>query len=175
MKSKSVIFTMLILITLFACKMNNESPYPGIEIVNDSFVVYNVEDYSKIFFENRKAKIKCIDTICSYYTKLALNDLKKGKRIYFTFLIQETEGMKSLLKENGIEYQETLFYDTHLGCFEMQCYQKTMNDYIYQEYGEHFIDSLKSVSIRDYLIKHPKAKFMEDGLDRRQEYLDGRR
>jgi hypothetical protein len=175
MNKLSVFFALLF---LTSCNQNKEtatSKYPGIEKVNDSFIVYSPEDYGRIFFKDRKAKIKCIDTLCPFRKNQALADLKAGKRIYFVSIIPQTERLKSLLAQYGIECRESYPSDTQLGDFDSYCYQSTMNEYICNAYGKNFIDSLTTLCIKKYITQHPNEPWMEDGKDRRREYLNNKK
>lgn len=179
MHTKTIILFVALTLTASCSKDRaaEMSPYPGIEKVNDSFVVYSPEDYSRIFLNDRKAKIKCIDTICPYMENKAVHEVLNGKKIFFVnTLIPQTEELVPLLKKYGIECREARFSDIRTTkYFEPYCYEDTMSLNVCNTFGKHLIDSLTTVSLTNYIKKHPGKPWIEDGVDRRQDYIDGKR
>lgn len=156
--------------TLFSCKKNTETEkFPKYD-KNGKLIVYNVEEYSKLWFKNRKLKVTVIDTFCENQKKRAIKDIKNGKLIYFGFHHYEFSKMTKILKKYGIESKEHLGGCLRMGGFEPFCYQEEMNKEINRKYGENFIDSVFKIAQREFVLENPEVEYIEDGIDLREKY-----
>lgn len=138
---------------------------------NGNLIVYNQEVYAKMWFKNRNLKVTVIDTFCINQKKRAIQDIKKGKLIYFGSDILEFKKLTLLLEKYGIQTKDFSRSCVRLGGFQPYCYQDEMRKEIDKRYGENFIDSLSEVAKKQYIMENPHLKYMEDGKDLREKYL----
>ncbi len=137
---------------------------------NGNLIVYNIEEYSKLWFKNRKLKVTVIDTFCINQKEKAIKDIKNGKLIYFGFHPYEFPKMTKILSKYGIQTKEHLGGCLGMGGFEPFCYQEEMYKEINRKYGENFIDSIFKIAQREFVIENPNVEYMEDGIDLREKY-----
>ena len=155
---------------LFSCEKNTErEEFPKYD-KNGKLIVYNVEEYSKLWFKNRNLKVTVIDTFCTNQKNRAIKDIKNGKLIYFGFHPYEFPKMTKILNKYGIETKEHLGGCVRLGGFEPFCYQEEMYEEINRKYGENFIDSIFKIAQREYVLENPDVEYIEDGIDLREKY-----
>lgn len=159
----------IVLLSFFSCKEKDE--YPKYD-KNGTLIVYNEEEYTKLWIKNRKLKVITVDTFCINKTEQAKKDIKKGKLIYFGFNNPPIfKKLTLMLSKHGIETREMLRSCIRMGGFEPYCYQDLMNEEIYKKYGTKFIDSLTEIAKREYIIENPDKEYFENGIDLREKYL----
>lgn len=141
---------------------------------NGKLIVYNEEVYAKMWTKNRNLNVTVIDTFCINQKSRAIIDIKSGKLTYFGFHPREFEKMTEKLKKFGIQTKEYLRRDVGMPGFKPYCYQDEMHNEIKRKYGENFIDSIFKVSQKEYILENPNVKYMENGLDIREIYLNNK-
>jgi len=137
---------------------------------NGKLIVYNEQVYMEMWLKNKNLKVSVIDTFCINQKRRAINDIKKGKLIYFGFHPREFKKMTKILREYGIETKEHLASCVRHGGFDPFCYQDEMYKEINRKYGENFIDSIFKVAQKEFVIENPNVEYMEDGIDLREKY-----
>jgi hypothetical protein len=138
---------------------------------NGNPIVYSEQVYMHMWTKDRNLKVTVIDTFCINQKAKAIEDIKKGKLIYFGFHPSEFEKMTKILSGYGIETKEHLARDIRMGGFEPYCYQNEMYKEINRKYGENFIDSIFRVAQKEYILENPTVEYIEDGKDLRDKYL----
>ncbi len=156
-------FLIIITIIFFSCKKSD-----------DSIKVYSWKEYIEVESKRSKKKIIVVDTICPYETKRAKKDILKNILVYYCH--NSTEGvikeLNILTKKHNIKtvYTTSSCIPAPNG-FTENCYEDLMLNEINKRFGENWIDSLKSVALKNYVIKHPNEPYIEDGIDLRTKYL----
>lgn len=139
---------------------------------NGNPIVYSEEVYALMWTKNRNLKVTVIDTFCINQKKRAIEDIRKGKLVYYGFHPYEFKKMAKILKDYGIETKEFLGRDIRMGGFEPYCYENEMGKEINKKYGKHFIDTIFRVAQKEYILEHPNEQYLEDGIDLRKKYLE---
>jgi len=166
-----IIVLFLVVFSLSSCSNKTETETLAKFDKNGNPIVYNEQVYMKMWVKDRNLKVTVIDTFCSNQKAKAINDIKKGKLIYFGFHPREFKKMSEILSDYGIETKEHLGRDVRMGGFEPFCYQHEMYKEINRKYGENFIDSIYRVAQKEYVLENPTVEYMEDGKDLREKYL----
>ncbi|MDE5525208.1 energy transducer TonB [Elizabethkingia meningoseptica] len=118
-------------------------------------------------------KVNQYEIDCNYETKLAENDFKYKNYTYSNvgglgFSYIGTDEFEKLLKENNIKYKYIL-ESCVVNSFEdikfENCYSTKMNKLLENKYGKSFFDSLKTLSVKEYLLKNKDSIYDEDVLD----------
>lgn len=133
-------------------------------------IVYSEDVYAMMWTKNRKLNVTVIDTFCTNQKIRALEDIKKGKLIYFAPSSLEFEKLKTLLNNYGIETRKNYSGCVRLGAFEPYCYENEMWNEIEKRYGRKFIDSLSEIAIKEFVIENPNQPWSNDGVDLRKKY-----
>lgn len=173
MNQKLIIF--FATLTLISCNYK-ENTKKKLELKkydeNGKLIVYNVEEYSKMWLKNKKLNVTVIDTFCKNQKKRAQQDIKNGKLIYFRPNYLEFHKMSALFKKYDIETKEFNFSCIRMGGFQPYCYQDEMHKEIQRKFGNNFIDSLTEIAKKEYVIENPNVEYMQDGKDLREKYLN---
>jgi len=164
------ILLFIISFILFSCEKKTETEKFPKHDKNGKIIVYNADEYYKLWSKNRNIKVTIIDTFCSNQKKRAIKDIKNGKLIYFGFHPYEFPKMTKMLSKYGIETKKHLRSCLRFGSFEPYCYQEEMHKEINKKYGENFIDSIFKIAQREYVIENPNVEYIEDGIDLREKY-----
>lgn len=138
-----------------------------------SKLVYNINDYMKLYAKGKDSvlNIKTIDTFCINQKKRAKVDIKNNKLIYFMSEFEcEFEGMKKHLKKINIEVKNYDHYCVILGGFRRNCYEIEMWKEIDKRFGVKFIDSLKIIAEKEFIINNPDSLYRKNGIDIREKY-----
>lgn len=138
---------------------------------NGKLIVYNEQEYTKMWIKNKKLNVTVIDTFCINQKAKAIKDIKNGKLIYFGFHPREFQKMTKVLRKFGIETKEHLGSCSRIGGFEPYCYQEEMQKEIDRKFGENFIDSLYTLAQKEYVLENPNIEYFSDGVDLREKYL----
>lgn len=99
------------------------------------------------------------DSICKIETKNADKDIKQNKLTYFHYFgmvvqIQGNEEMNKLLSKYNISIDSAYYYCTVPG--ELQnCYAHKMRQEVDKRFGKKFIDSLRIIAEKQYVINNP--------------------
>lgn len=151
---------------MVSCNKKNEDKRD--ESNNDVLIVYNVDE----FFKNRERKnIKVIDTSCLNEEKRALQDIKRGKLVYFYYMGMTTryrsnKEMKQILSRYNIQMDSALTYCIAMPKgFRRNCYSTLMDKEIEKKYGSKFIDSLRNIAEKQFVINNPDFVFPFDECD----------
>lgn len=138
--------------------------------IHGNLIVYNELVYADMWTKNRKLKVTVVDTFCINQKSRAIEDIKRGKLIYFGSKTFEFQKLSRLLNRYGIESVEHERRGVRLGGFEPYCYQDEMDKEIERKFGKSFIDSLSEVAKREYVQENPNIKYIENGEDLRDTY-----
>ena len=162
---KQIIF--IILISFFITISCNRKKEKTVE--SKLPVVYNIEVYRNL----KNKKVTIIDTSCINGTKRAKRDIQNGKLAYlyyppmFDYFRAEQE-FKNILQENNIKIIVGFSSCTYLGPpkgFKENCYEKIMAKDIENKFGVNFIDSLKRVAEKRYILKNPETIYTYEECD----------
>ncbi|SEP58349.1 hypothetical protein [Flavobacterium urocaniciphilum] len=165
---KKIIFLFILLLNFTSCKQKKEfEKYDK----NGNPIVYNEEEYFKIWTKDKNIKVTIIDTFCINQKKRALKDIQKDDLIYFRPDFLEYNILSNKLKKYGIKTKGFHRSCLRFGEFEPYCYQDEMYNEICKRFGENFLDSLTQEAKKEFVIKNPKQRYIEDGIDLREKYL----
>lgn len=164
---KAIIITLILSLFLSSC--SDKAALDKYD-KDGNLIVYNEMVYAEMWSKDRNLKVTVIDTFCINEKLRAVEDIKKGKLIYFDFHPLGEQKFSKLLSRYGIEFKEHLRRDVRLGGFEPYCYQNEMYREINRKFGEGFIDSLSEVAKKEYVQENPDVEYMEDGQDLRDKY-----
>lgn len=154
---RNFILTLFFLLIL-ACDKKVETSKNNL---NDSIIVYNEDVMNKI----QMGMIKVIDTACINEEKRAYDDIKNGKIKYYFFngrteMYRSNKEMRQILSEYNIEIDSAM-----TSCipptkgFRTNCYISIMRNEIEKRHGKSFIDSIRVLAERKYVINHPNIIF----------------
>lgn len=135
--------------------------------------VYNLNKYMELYAKGKDSikNIKTLDTFCINQTKRAKIDIKNNKLIYFMSEAEcEFVGMKKHLKKLNIDVKNYDHYCVIMGGFRRNCYEIQMWKEIDNRLGEKFIDSLKIIAEKEFIIDNPDSLYIKDGIDIRNKY-----
>lgn len=99
------------------------------------------------------------DSICKLETKNAEKDIKENKLTYFRYCgmvvqYRGNEEMNKLLSKYNLSIDSASYYCTVPG--ELQnCYAHKMRQEIDKRFGKKFIDSLRTIAEKQYVINNP--------------------
>ena len=156
-------FVIIISLLLFGCKKSD-----------DSITVYSWEEYIEAESKTPNKKIIVVDTICPSEIKRAEKDILKNKLVYYCR--NSTDGVTKELNSITKKFNITTVYKLS-SCipppagFTEYCYESLMIKEIKKRHGKNWIDSLKIVALKSYVIKHPNEPYIENGIDLRTKYL----
>lgn len=154
-----------------SCEEKIKSQFPKYDS-NGTQIVYNEEEYSKLLIKNNNIKVITVDTFCNNSTKRVKSDIKKGKLVFFNSSdLILTRHISDLLKKYGIETRTYARSCIRLNGFNPYCYQELMNEEVVKKYGPKFIDSIKELAKRNYIVENPDKAYFENGKDIREKYL----
>lgn len=128
---------------------------------NEKVVIYNVDE----LFKNKSKNVKIIDTSCINQEKRALADIKNGKLVHFYFIgmtmsYRSNKEMKQILSKYNIQLDSALTYCIPMPKgFRRNCYAMLMNHKIEEKYGDKFIDSLRVLAEKQFVINNPNYVF----------------
>ncbi len=120
--------------------------------------------------------IKVIDTSCINEEKKAAADIKNGKVVYCFFngmteMYRSNKEMKELLLEYNIQIDSAL-----TSCilptrgFRRNCYISVMKKEIEKRYGKNFIDSIRALAEKKYVLTHPNVIYRFEECDTLSRY-----
>lgn len=117
-------------------------------------------------------KLEFKDYPCKEAIKQAQKDLINGDLIYFDLehfdFNRSNKEMAILLKPYEIELFESYTYN--MDSEESNCYENYMNKSITKKYGNHFIDSLRSIAEVDYVKNNPDRIYKFEECDTTSRY-----
>jgi hypothetical protein len=139
---------------------------------NGNQIVYNKDEYIKLWLKNKNLKVTVIDTCCISQTEKAKKDIRNGNFLYYTLVNKEFCELEKLLKKYNIKLKKGADCGgSQLGGFNSFCYQEEMSKKIFEKYGSKLFDSLEEVAQKNYVLKNPTIEYIEDGIDVRAKYL----
>ena len=107
-----------------------------------------------------KKENKVIETVCTREEKRASKDIQKGKLTYYCFFgnspsYRSNVEMKEILAQYNIGLDSTMT-DCFMNRGEVRenCYETKMEEAIQKKFGKKFIDSLRTVAERRYVLNH---------------------
>ena len=157
-------FVIIVAFILFGCRKSD-----------DSVTVYSWKEYNEAESKTPNKKIIVVDTICPFEIKRAKNDILKNKLVYYCR--NSTDGVIEELNLLTKKYNIKAVY-TLSSCiaapkgFTEYCYENLMMKEIEKRHGKNWIDSLRTVALKNYVIKHPNEPYDENGIDLRTKYLN---
>ena len=145
------------ILSLHACKQDKKSYKQFSE--NGNHIVYNLSDWTKLKKNNKNIKIEVVDTSCINKRENAQKNIAKGKLTYFymgyDMFTRSNNEMNELLSKHNIGIDSTLTSCFGLPSgFEKHCYEKEMKKRIDILYGKNFIDSLRNIAEKKYVLKN---------------------
>ncbi|MGX7668772.1 hypothetical protein [Flavobacterium pedocola] len=164
MKRQNIFIIMISFFVLISCDRKREKT-----VQKKLPIVYNIDVYRNLKNKN----VTIIDTSCINGTKRAKQDIKNGKLSYLYYppmfrSFRGEEEFKNILKENNIKIIMGFSSCIHLGTpkgFKENCYEKIMAKEIENKFGTNFIDSLKIVAEKRYIIKNPETIYTYEECD----------
>ena len=143
-----------------------------IENSDDINIVYNIDEYMKLWIKDKNVKVEIIDTFCENQTKKAKRDIANNKLTYFDpYGYYEHEELGELLHEHNIKIERYNRYCVSVASFNPYCYQDLMRDEITKRYGETFLDSLWKIAEKNFVLKYPDSLYIKDGRNVREKYI----
>lgn len=157
---KHILF--FISIIFLSCKNETENE----SVKTNSKTIYSENEYMKLWIKDKEIhkKIKIVDTFCINQTRRAKNDIKNNKLTYFVPFgngnyDRSDKELSILLKKYNIKIDTLLIYCVRTPGFDRSCYQKTMNNAISKKFGENFIDSLRYIADKEFIMKNSNYIF----------------
>ena len=159
---KNLAFILIFL--FFSCKKSD-----------DSIKVYSWKEYIAAENKTPKKKIIVIDTICPFEIQRAKKDIAKNRLVYYCreSTPQAVKELNSITKKYNISsvYTGSSCIPPPEG-FTEYCYENIMLAEIEKRHGKNWIDSLRTVALKNYMVKHPNEPYIENGIDLRAKYLN---
>ena len=152
----------LLFLVFLSCKEND----------NNGKVVYNQDEYLKLWMKDKNVKVKVVDTFCENQTKKAIKDIANNQLTYFNpYAYYEHEELAELLKKHGIQTKICYRPCISVASFNLYCYQDLMKDEIEKRYGKTFLDSLWQIAEKKFVLKYPDSLYIKEGRDIREKYI----
>jgi len=164
MIKQNILIIIISLLLLISCDRKKEKT-----VQKKLPIVYNIDVYRDL----KNKKVTIVDTSCINGTKRAKQDIQKGKLSYLYYppmfeYFRAEEEFKHILQENNIKIIMGFSSCIHLGTpkgFKENCYEKIMAKEIESKFGTNFIDSLKIVAEKRYIVKNPEVIYTYEECD----------
>lgn len=160
MKNYRFLVSLFLFFQIFACNQIQQGKKKGLL---DTLAV-NQSDSEP----DKMDRVK--DTSCINDEKRAIQDINKGKIVYFHFFgmmttYRSNKEMNLLLSKYNLEVDTVMVSCLRFEGFEQNCYAKKMNEAIDQKYGINFRDSIRIVAEKQFISNHPNLVYYFEECD----------